>query len=91
MTCIITGCTAILGGEYVGGDLHIIGNCYVFNAIVDEKCNPLTSFDPDTYSHYSKQIDFSTFARMYEKRGVYIAPISQCVLNEEAQNYVDRN
>lgn len=83
MTCIITGCAATNGHERVGGDLHMIGGSYVFNATRD-KFGEVAWGD----THYTKQVDFSKARHIFEKHGVIVAPVSQCELNQEAADYV---
>jgi hypothetical protein len=87
MTCIITGCVLRNGGQNVGGDLHRIGDAYVFNAIVTE--NGATRWvDDDTYSHYQREVDASGSVQYFERRGVVVFSRAGAVLNEAAHNYL---
>lgn len=89
MTCIITGCRARAGNATVGGDLHLVGECFVFNAIVERGGSETAwTHDESMFSHYPKEIDFSASPSMYEKRGVLIAPMRECSLNEAARAYI---
>ena len=89
MTCLITGCRATYDSLEVSGDLHRVGDCYVFNAIVDVYgVSRWRAPEKGEYAHYTKVIDFSESSSYYEKRGVLIAPISECVLNEKAKEYI---
>lgn len=90
MTCVITGCKAINGNLEVGGDLHLIGGAYVFNAITNGQGEAAWAvYTKRTYSHYRKEIDFSGAFNMFERRGVLVAPVEQCALNQEAQEYIN--
>lgn len=86
MTCIITGCTLVTHNEYVGGDLHKVGNCYVFNAIKNSNGNARWVTDESEYSHYSKRINI--FGNWLEFSGVIVVPMANAVLNVEAQEYI---
>lgn len=86
MACIITGCTLIAYNEYVGGDLHKIGDYYVFSAIKDKEGNSRWSADHLEYAHYSKTVHIS--GEFFDKSGIIIVPIAHCVLNTEAQEYL---
>jgi len=91
MTCLITGCVATTDGvRWVGGDLHAVGGCLVFNAIVDEEGDPRLG-PRDEWAHYNKECDFSQAASAYIKRGVFIAPSREVRLNPCALNYIARN
>lgn len=88
MTCLITGCVATNGVEWVGGDLHQIGNCYAFNACIGLNKEAAWSTRED-FAHYSeKEIDFSMANGYWERRGTLIAPVSECVLNDAAKEYI---
>lgn len=85
MTCVITGCTAINGHQQVGGDLHKVGDCYVFNAIVNK--NGETAWGK---THYTKLIDFSRARNLFERRGVFVAHKDEVGFNLEALEYMEK-
>jgi len=90
MTCIITGCLAFNGLEYAVGDLHRLGDCYVFNAVFHtfgvERGE--TDWGSDMYG-YTKVVDFSKAADVWERRATIVAPVSQVTFNADAQDYLD--
>lgn len=88
MTCIITGCVAFNGHAWVGGDLHLIGAAYVFNAVLSAKAPEAMWSERESWPHYTKEIDFSEARDYWERRGTLVAPMAECKLNEAAQAYL---
>jgi len=88
MTCIITGCKARIGNATVGGDLHAIGDCFVFNAIVDTSAGAAWDYEDELYNHYRMEVDFSEARDCWERRGTIVAKASECELNLQAKEYL---
>lgn len=91
MTCIITGAVAFNGHAWVGGDLHQIGDCYVFNCVMhSSNGEPLWTSERESWRHYDKEVDFSKAPSydFFERRGVLVATAGGIVLNEAAQAYL---
>lgn len=87
MTCIITGAVAFNGHAWVGGDLHLIGAAYVFNACINRQSGAAWA-TREYFAHYTKEIDFSEAKDYWERRGTLVAPMAECKLNEAAQAYL---
>ncbi len=85
MTCIITGCTAMnREGAWVGGDLFRIGDCYVFNSILNDETGQ-TAWRYQGTPFYSKLIVLKYY---FERRGVLVAKVTDCDLNTAAEEYI---
>ena len=94
MTCLITGCAAFNGHQYVGGDLHQVGDCYVFNCILERGEHGVRYHSGEAawasredWAHYPKIVDFSA-AIYWERRGTLVAPARECTLNDAAREYL---
>jgi hypothetical protein len=88
MTCIITGAVAFNGAAWVGGDLHQIGTAYVFNCCMHQENGEPLWAERESWSHYSREIDFSASAQYFERRGVIVASAAGTALNDAAKEYV---
>lgn len=85
--CIINGCDLIdeYSGRHVHGDLHLEGDCYVFNACPDGGNNTAWRYSP---SDASKTITLSAAHNWFERRGVIVVSKDWAVLSEKAQAYL---
>lgn len=86
MTCIITGCVAFNGHQWVGGDLHQIGNCFVFNCCMNS--GEAAWGAREEWSHYTKEVDFSQSPDCWERRGTIVAEGRPGMLNNVALEYL---
>jgi hypothetical protein len=89
MTCLITGC--YLHRPEVGaawGDLHKVGDCFVFNAVLDEKGETRLMTQSQLPARGDKGLYVREGADVFERRGVIIVPCNQAHLNLAAERYV---
>jgi len=91
MTCLITGCALndLDLTRTVWGDLHQIGDCYVFNACLVQGAAAWQEGElaPDTM----RVIEFKALdsgERVFERRGVIILPKSECRFNLRATDFL---
>lgn len=78
--CIITGCSLFspdFGSAHLNGDLHELGDCYIFNAN--------SSFAGESEFAYSKQV---TVRMYFAWRAVYVFHKTAAELNEAAKEYI---
>lgn len=87
-TCIITGCVAFNGHAWVGGDLHIIGSTWIFNCCMHQSNGEPLWAERESWSQYTKEIDFSASEQYFERRGVIVASHMGTKLNDAAKNYI---
>lgn len=86
--CIINGAVLVEDGRWVEGDLHIVGNTFVFNAKVVDN-NPMWV--------YRQQLPMSAKSLIvdhpdatYEKRGIIVVHSEHAHLNDAAVTYMAR-
>lgn len=89
MTCIITGCGLIEGPRYLWGDLHKIGDCFVFNGVAHDgkaRWSPADELPP---TFMSITVDLALPVKEYiERRGVAVFPEEYGILNDVAKAYL---
>lgn len=83
--CIITGCYLVAGNKKVHGDLHAGGQCYVFNAVLDEHGQASWLHGPFEEGHRALLIHPN--ADYWERRGVIVIPKMNATLNQGAADY----
>ena len=93
MTCLITGCALndLTLTRTVWGDLHQIGDCYIFNACLTAGN---AAWRDGELAHNSTWVieckfDYSD-DRSFERRGVIIIPKSKCRLNARAADFLEQ-
>ena len=84
--CLITGCTLFAVGEdkQVYGDLYVLGDVYIFNAIRDE--------EGDAYWHYTNILSGNVVSAhwgYFELRGVIV--FKHPVFSDAALEYLNRD
>ena len=84
--CIITGCALvdIARDAWVWGDLHEEGDCYVFNACLD---NGETDWRYTDAPSASREVQL--YGVPFERRGVIVFAKSRGQLNAAAQAHID--
>jgi hypothetical protein len=84
--CLITGCALVDGNRQVWGDLHAVGDCYVFNAVLfgGETAWQYNEPTPSTM----KQVEVLGSSAIFERRGVLIFPQAAATLNPAAEAYL---
>ena len=94
MTCLITGCALTFENEAksVWGDLHRIGDAYVFNAVlIDGEAR--WQYGPDAACpNVMKQLVVSSRCPpdgIFERRGVIVVHHDWAELNRAAQDYLE--
>ena len=96
MTCLITGCALVddVQQRAVWGDLHRIGDVYVFNAVLDANREAAWQEGDDAHCpNVMKQLVLARSfpeAAYFERRGVVIVHTSQASLNQAAQDDIGR-
>lgn len=96
MTCIITGCALSFEGRsnYAWGELHLIGNCFVFNANTEKTPNGETAKWYDGFAattvrlNNRRRITIKPVEDWFERRGVYTVLARQSMLSPEAQQWI---
>lgn len=84
--CVITGCdlTCSVWGTVYHGDLHEIGDTYIFNAVLFQgEALALNREVEDR--HISLDLDGGDY---FERRGVFIFHKSVCELSTAAKEYI---
>lgn len=80
--CLITGCYLVDGSNqsHVYGDLHSIGESYVFNA-----CNQMNYgvLDPN-----ARALIINPMADFFHRRDVYVVPMASAQLNPAAKEFL---
>lgn len=86
--CLITGCelVAINTGAKAHGDLHQVGNAYVFNAVLDEHGE--TKWTRGGTPTRSNWVALHT-GDVFERRGVLVFALGDAALSEAARNYIE--
>lgn len=90
-TCIITGCALVDGDRSLWGDLHAVGESYVFNGVVDARGH--AGWEYNTHiAHTTKALEIIPAASAthyaFERRGVVVIPKGAARLNHAATQYL---
>ena len=89
MTCLITGCAFVEGPRYLWGDLHKIGDCFVFNGVAHDGKARWSSLDELAPTLMSITVDLAIPNREYlERRGIAILPEEYAIFNDAAKAYL---
>lgn len=83
MTCLITGCSLSADGLFYHGDLHRIGESYVFNAVIDRAGDTVPNTSPTDPRVIVAQ-------EWFVRRGLFVIPKGAAELNAEATSFLDR-
>lgn len=90
--CLITGCALVTAHGTAWGDLHALGDCYVFNAVLDERGEVSWSAAgcPIEVTPLVKTATFIENPRFdwFERRGVIIMPKAAVQFNPTACLYL---
>ena len=86
--CIITGCDLIAGNRKAHGDLHAGGQCYVFNAVLDNHGQTSWLYRPFEEGH--RFLSLHEGADYWERRGVIVIPKMNATFNQAAADYILR-
>jgi len=84
--CVITGCDLTDGESHIHGDLHELGDVYIFNACLDEEWQ--ASRDYHNLPHKNAKVITCSAAFFFERRGVIIFPKYCTFLNQAAKDYL---
>jgi hypothetical protein len=84
--CLITGCALVDGDRQVWGDLHSVGDCYVFNAVLFGG-EPNWQYNEPTPASM-KSLELLGRGAIFERRGVLIFPKAAAVLNPAAEAFL---
>lgn len=84
--CLITGCELVdlNSGATAHGDLHRIGDSYVFNAVRDE-------FGETKWQHvepHSPRIVYVGIGDVFERRGVVVFSVDDAALSDAAREFI---
>lgn len=88
--CLITGCELTQGNQIVHGDLHEVGDCYIFNACRNDDVQAAWHELPPELPPHIKVIVIGSEATYFERHGVFTFHKSQAVLNPAAQDYINK-
>lgn len=86
--CLITGCELVaqnMMGATAHGDLHRLGDSYVFNAVRDESGETNWKHEAPR----SDRIIFVDTATVFERRGVIVVAIEDARLSDSARNFIE--
>ena len=85
---IIIGCALVdpMNDRQVWGDLWIIGNVYIFNAVVD--ASSAAAWQPGQPPNVMKALYIDPEARFFDRRGVIVVQRTDAALNSVATRYV---
>lgn len=89
--CLITGCELFVPeeGKTLHGDLHHIGDCYVFNGVLNDKGE--TNWLPNYRGLQTTcHLIINPGEFYFERRGVVVVAKKASFLNEKAREYVGR-
>jgi len=90
MICLITGCLLVKdrGDLAVWGDLHQLGDCYVFNAVLN--AHGEADWNPDHVLHsHLKYLELAELPfPSFERRGVITFPKYAATLSAAALTYI---
>jgi hypothetical protein len=88
--CIITGCALVVpnAGRHVHGDLHVVGNAMVFNAVVDEGAAAWEYGDTDAVIASSRRVVVVDSNLYFERRGVFAFDKTSASFNEAASDHM---
>ena len=90
MTCIITGADLYLGeGMGFHGDLFEVGECYVFNAVMNTGGQYPVMLTVDPKGPRTLVVHRSV-DNLFEQRGVVVVPKNLATLTDEAAAYITR-
>lgn len=91
--CIITGCGLqddARGTQY-WGDLHQLGDVWIFNAVTDPKGQPIPQPYRDPKGPVCPSfliVREAPWENYFQRRGVFVIPKSEADLNDTATNYI---
>lgn len=92
MKTLITGCDVVDSQEHrwVHGDLHEIGDTYVFNAVLDNRGQSNWSYEDWDSVITSRALILhpATNVRFFERRGVLVIAKSDATLTDAAKEYI---
>jgi hypothetical protein len=88
--CIITGCDLVdtYGGFRVHGDLHVVGNAFVFNSTLNEKGEANREYCDPFKALAGPRMAIEVTGDYFERRGVMVINFEQVVPNAAALDYV---
>jgi hypothetical protein len=85
--CLITGCALTFSddeGTVFWGDLHQLGETLVFNAVVNDKLDPvLSSIRPD-----NKTVIIHPHTELMQHQGIFIFRESEATFNPVAEEFL---
>lgn len=88
--CVITGCDLVTTDDdkYAHGDLHKVGDSYVFNAITNGKLSCTSWRRAKPHADLRVFVNSNDF---YEKRGVIVFDKSVATFSDAARDYMKGN
>lgn len=86
--CIITGCGLYVSNEnkYAHGDLHQVGDCYVFNACLSD--GETFWWTPSNETPMSKIVVATDSNFYFERRGVIVFSVNSAILSGPARRHI---
>ena len=88
-TYIIIGCALYLqhSGDFAWGDLHMQGDRFIFNGVVDR--DGCMKWSPEAPEGRERGLCIPMGEEYFERRGVLICRASQSLLNAAAVAYIN--
>lgn len=87
--CVITGCSLLVCGTWVNGDLFKMGDTYIFNGNANASGHPQWQTKDMAGNHqYSKTVNI-TARESWERKGVFVFHETQCQFNKAALEYME--
>lgn len=83
--CIIKGCCMVAAHGYCHGDLHQLGDVYIFNAALE---NGETNWQHG-HIYADKVVYVGDPDRSFERRGVIIVHKNDCTMNDAALAHLE--
>jgi len=90
-TCLITGCAMRIGGSTLWGDLHELGDVYIFNAVTGPDGKASAAYNPQTEGpdvRWIEVFDDCPSSLLFERRGIIVVSKAATVLNDVAREFL---
>jgi hypothetical protein len=86
--CVITGCGISCGAGYAWGDLHMVEDTLIFNAVLDSSGNTKWDFEKQNLERLRDRplVTLRPEANYFERRGVIIFSREEAQFNAPATN-----
>ena len=83
--CLITRCRLVVAERSIRGDLHEMGNVFIFNAVLREG---EAAWEPGAGRGWNSNEKIIDTRDYFERRGVFVILRSGAMLNQSARDYI---